>query len=65
MHNLPPVPIAPEQRLEYNNVVEQLHRSAMDLDAKLPMLFFFIKNEARIRKIAIIVGTYVPSRKCI
>lgn len=42
--------------MEYNNVVEQLFRSAADLDAKLPMLFLFLKNEAWIRKVAIIVS---------
>ncbi|KAF8996578.1 hypothetical protein BDZ89DRAFT_1257565 [Hymenopellis radicata] len=63
MHNLPPVPVPPEQRMEYNNVVEQLYRSAADLDAKLPMLFLFLKNEAWIRKVAIIIVTVQQQRQ--
>ena len=47
--------------MEYNSVVEQLYRSATELDHKLPMLFLFLKNEAWIRKVAIIVRLFSPS----
>lgn len=42
--------------MEYNTVLEQLHRACTDLDTKLPMLFAVLKKEDVIRRLVIIVS---------
>jgi hypothetical protein len=50
------VDIPLDQRIDYNNMVEQLHRFAQELDHKLPMYFIVLKNEDVIKKLIAIVG---------
>ncbi|KAL0569978.1 hypothetical protein V5O48_011983 [Marasmius crinis-equi] len=42
---LPPVEVSNEQRLEYNDFLEQVHRTAQDMERKLP--FFHVAMMAR------------------
>lgn len=59
LQNVPPIEVPAEQRMEYNTVLEQLHRSCVDLDQKLPMLFAVLKKEDVVRRLVIIVSLFV------
>jgi len=45
-----------EQRLEYNNVLEKVHKLTTELEPKLPMYFTVLRNEDVIRKCVAIVS---------
>lgn len=57
MATLGSVRVLPEERIAYNNVVEQLHRTTADLENKLPMLYLFAngKNDVWVKRLAVIV----------
>lgn len=59
LQDVPPIDVPAEQRMEYNNVLEQLHRACTDLDHKLPMLFAVLKKEDVVRRLVIIVSLSV------
>ncbi|KAJ7274552.1 hypothetical protein B0H12DRAFT_1228260 [Mycena haematopus] len=63
--NVPAIDVPAEQRMEYNNVLEQLHKACMDLDHKLPMLFAVLKKEDVVRRLVIIVQTAIQQRAMI
>ncbi|KAJ7773049.1 hypothetical protein B0H16DRAFT_1363068 [Mycena metata] len=65
LQNVPPIEVPAEQRMEYNTVLEQLHRSCVDLDQKLPMLFAVLKKEDVVRRLVIIVQTAIQQRAMI
>ncbi|KAJ7158919.1 hypothetical protein C8R46DRAFT_404752 [Mycena filopes] len=65
LQNVPPIDVPAEQRMEYNTVLEQLHRACMDLDQKLPMLFAVLKKEDVVRRLVIIVQTAIQQRAMI
>ncbi|CAK5268789.1 unnamed protein product [Mycena citricolor] len=65
MQNVPPIEIPPEQRADYNTLLEQLHRASTDLDQKLPMLCATLKREEIIRRLVIIVQTAYQQRAMI
>ncbi|KAJ6607365.1 hypothetical protein B0H10DRAFT_2072011 [Mycena sp. CBHHK59/15] len=65
LQNVPPIDVPAEQRMEYNNVLEQLHRACTDLDSKLPMFFAVLKKEDVIRRLVIIVQTAIQQRAMI
>ncbi|KAJ7494586.1 hypothetical protein B0H11DRAFT_2002483 [Mycena galericulata] len=65
MQNVPAIEVPVEQRMEYNNVLEQLHRACTDLDHKLPMLFAVLKKEDVVRRLVIIVQTAIQQRAMI
>ncbi|KAJ7323670.1 hypothetical protein DFH08DRAFT_969216 [Mycena albidolilacea] len=44
--NVPAIDVPTEQRMEYNTVLEQLHRACIDLDHILPMLFVVLKESS-------------------
>ncbi|PBL03883.1 hypothetical protein ARMGADRAFT_1004572 [Armillaria gallica] len=64
MATLGSVRVLPEERLAYNNVVEQLHRTTADLENKLPMLYLFAngKNDVWVKRLAVIVVTVQQQR---
>ncbi|KAF8134778.1 hypothetical protein K438DRAFT_795187 [Mycena galopus ATCC 62051] len=63
--NVPAIDVPAEQRKEYNNVLEQLHRGCTDLDQNLPMIFALIKNEVIVRRLIVIVQTAIQQRAMI
>jgi hypothetical protein len=63
--NVPAIDVPAEQRMEYNTVLEQLHRACTDLDHKLPMLFAVLKKEDVVRRLVIIVQTAIQQRAMI
>ncbi|KAJ7052513.1 hypothetical protein C8F01DRAFT_1375908 [Mycena amicta] len=65
LSNVPPIEIPPEQRMEYNNILEQLHRACMELDHKLPMILAVLKSESVVRRYVIIVQTAIQQRAMI
>nr|GAT60914.1 predicted protein [Mycena chlorophos] len=65
LQNVPPIELPPDQRMEYNTVLEQLHRACMDLDHKLPMILAVLKNESVVRRYVIIVQTAIQQRAMI
>ncbi|KAJ6577233.1 hypothetical protein B0H19DRAFT_1019558 [Mycena capillaripes] len=65
LQNVPAIDVPAEQRMEYNTVLEQLHRACMDLDQKLPMLFAVLKKEDVVRRLVIIVQTAIQQRAMI
>ncbi|KAH7928271.1 hypothetical protein BV22DRAFT_1030924 [Leucogyrophana mollusca] len=44
-----------EQRLEYNKLLEQVHKATTDIDNKLPMFHMVLKHDVVIRKLVAIV----------
>ncbi|KAJ7674180.1 hypothetical protein B0H17DRAFT_161762 [Mycena rosella] len=65
LSNVPMIDVPAEQRMEYNTVLEQLHRACMDLDQKLPMLYAVLKKEDVVRRLVIIIQTAVQQRAMI
>ncbi|KAJ7864230.1 hypothetical protein B0H14DRAFT_444077 [Mycena olivaceomarginata] len=63
--NAPAIDVPAEQRMEYNTVLEKLHRACIDLDHKLPMLFVVLKKEEVVRRLVIIVQTAIQQRAMI
>jgi hypothetical protein len=63
--NVPAIDVPAEQRMEYNTVLEQLHRACIDLDHKLPMLFVVLKKEEVVRRLVIIVSLSCREIYCI
>ncbi|KAJ7838639.1 hypothetical protein B0H14DRAFT_1082912 [Mycena olivaceomarginata] len=63
--NAPAIDVPAEQRMEYNTVLEQLHRACIDLDHKLPMLFVVLKKEEVVRRLVIIIQTAIQQRAMI
>lgn len=53
-----PVDVPVEQRLEFNQLLEQLHRAATELDSKLPMVFVLLKHEEVVKKLIAIVSLH-------
>lgn len=53
--------IPDEQRLEYNQLLEQVYKMTSDLDSKLHMYFVVFKNEDLLRKYVAIVGFFYHS----
>ncbi|KAF9234618.1 hypothetical protein BU15DRAFT_52406 [Melanogaster broomeanus] len=54
--------IPDEQRLEYNQLLEQVYKMTSDLDPKLHMYFAVFKNEDLLRKYVAIVMTVAKQR---
>ena len=48
--SMAPQSVPDEQRLHYNELLEQVHKLTSDLEPKLPMYLAFLKNEEMIRK---------------
>jgi hypothetical protein len=44
-----------EQRAEFNNLIEQLHHFAQEMDSKLSMYHFVLNSEDAIKKLIAIV----------
>ncbi|KAK7032988.1 ARID domain-containing protein [Favolaschia claudopus] len=63
--NVPAIDVPVEQRMEYNTVLEQLHRACVDLDHKLPMVYAVLKKEDVVRRLVIIVQTAIQQRAMI
>ncbi|KAF8161742.1 hypothetical protein K438DRAFT_306116 [Mycena galopus ATCC 62051] len=63
--NVPAIDVPAEQRMEYNNVLEQLYRACKDLDCKLPMLLAILKKEDVVRRLVIIIQTAIQERAMI
>jgi hypothetical protein len=42
--------------MEYNSILEQVFRTASDLDKKLPMVWVMLKDEAQMRRLIAIVS---------
>jgi len=63
LQNVPPIDVPAEQRMEYNTVLEQLHRACNELDQKLPMIFAVLKKEDVVRRLVIIVSLIIQSFK--
>jgi hypothetical protein len=51
------VDVTPDQRMEHNKLVEQLHRFSQELDQKLPMYLVALKSEEVIKSLVSIVGS--------
>ncbi|KAJ7573924.1 hypothetical protein C8J56DRAFT_803727 [Mycena floridula] len=60
--NLRPVEIPIDQRLEYNNLIEQLHRGASEIDGKLPMFIAYFKDTDQISKLLTTIVTVQQQR---
>jgi hypothetical protein len=55
--NRPSVTIPPEQRMEYNTLLEQIHRQAAEIENKLAMLYIYTRKEDFVRRIIIVTVT--------
>jgi hypothetical protein len=53
---MPVIDVPAEQRMEYNTVLEQLHRACTDLEHKLPMYYAILRKEEVVRRLVIIVS---------
>jgi hypothetical protein len=65
LQNVPAIDVPAEQRMEYNTVLEQLHRACTELDHKLPMLYAVLKKEDVVRRLVIIVSVSCWEIYCI
>ncbi|PFH46808.1 hypothetical protein AMATHDRAFT_50769 [Amanita thiersii Skay4041] len=52
-----PVTISTEQRMEYNALIEQVHRQALEIESKLPLLCIYSRREDLIRRVILISVT--------
>ncbi|KAL0954744.1 hypothetical protein HGRIS_003696 [Hohenbuehelia grisea] len=57
------VDVPPDQRVEYNTVIEQVHRSAQEIDNKLGPIHALLKNEETLKKLVIIILTVHHQRQ--
>ena len=56
----PTVSVAGEQRMEYNTLMDQIHRHATEIENKLAMLFVYTRKEEIVRRIIAIVRLACP-----
>ena len=47
--------VPPEQRVQFNATLEQLHRVMTENESKLPMFFMLLNNSDLIKKLILIV----------
>lgn len=59
LHGMPALQILDEQRLEYNQLLEQVYKMTSELEVKLHMYFVVFKNEELLRKYVAIVSFFV------
>jgi hypothetical protein len=45
-----------EQRMEYNQLLEQVYRMTRDIENKLPMYYIVLRSDGMIRKLVAIVS---------
>ncbi|KIK96023.1 hypothetical protein PAXRUDRAFT_11085 [Paxillus rubicundulus Ve08.2h10] len=62
---MPTQQLPDEQRQEYNQLLEQVHKMTLDLDSKLHMHFAIFKNEELLRKYVAIVMTVARQRQLV
>ncbi|KAF8072116.1 hypothetical protein FPV67DRAFT_1411823 [Lyophyllum atratum] len=60
--NMRGVDVPMDQRAEFNNLLQQLHHYAQEIDTKLPMYFYVLKSEDLIRKLIAIILTVNQQR---
>lgn len=59
LHGMTALQIPDEQRLEYNQLLEQVYKMTSELEAKLHMYFVVFKNEELLRRYVAIVSFFV------
>jgi len=59
--NMPTVDVPVEQRVEYNQLLEQVYRQCTDTENKLPMVTVLVKQEEIVRRLVLIVScSFLP-----
>ena len=53
--------VSPDQRMEYNQLIEQVFHASQELDAKLPMFYVLLNNDEMLKELVAIVS--YPRRK--
>jgi hypothetical protein len=51
-----PQVVTDDQRMEYNQVLEQVYKMTRDIEDKLPMYYIVLRSEDVIRKLVAIVS---------
>lgn len=54
--------VTDDQRMEYNQILEQVYKMTRDIEDKLPMYYIVLRSEDVIRKLVAIVSR--PSSVC-
>ncbi|KAG5220113.1 ARID domain-containing protein [Salix suchowensis] len=47
--------VSPDQRMEYNQLIEQVFHASQELDAKLPMFYVLLNNDEMLKELVAIV----------
>lgn len=48
--------VSPDQRMEYNQLIEQVFRASQEIDAKLPMFYVLLTNDEMLKELVAIVS---------
>lgn len=59
---MPPLTVPDDQRMEYNQLMDQVQKMTQDLDGRLPMYWIVLRSDDMIRRLVAIVLTVVHQR---